>query len=205
MKFYQEEVVRRARAIHLGGASIKNIESRLGIPDSTISHWVRDVKSKNRAFTLAREKEYEAKKYYLGQLENIATDTNSARVFSSLLYWCEGSKHPSTNFVAFSNSDEKLVKTFLSLLRKGFRIDESKLLAHLQLHTTHDINASIKYWAKLLKIPENKFYRPTITKPNKLRKRNDYRGTCTIKYFDVKLLLGLMGIYESFCKKIIAR
>ena len=32
-------------------------------------------------------------------------------------------------------------------------------------------------------------------------KRGGYLGTCTIKYFDVSLLLNIVGLYEAFAQK----
>lgn len=202
MKFYHAKYLGRARSMRWKGESIGKISKNLGIPDSTISRWVRDIKSQEKIFSMARERETQSKKYYLERINNIAIDSNNAKILCSLLYWCEGAKHPANNFVAFANSDEKLIKVFLFLLRKGFAIDENKLRAHLQLHTTHNVNSSVRYWSKSLNIPIKNFYKPTITKPNKLRKRNNYLGTCTIKYFDVNLLLGITGLYESFAKRI---
>ena len=126
----------------------------------------------------------------------------SAKILASILYWCEGSKYPSSNFVAFSNSDENLVVTFLNLFRLGFKPKESKLKASLQLHTTHNKEEMTSFWSKALKIPKSQFYKPTITKPTKNMKRRDYKGTCTIRYYDVYILLEIMGIFEEFSKKI---
>jgi hypothetical protein len=32
-------------------------------------------------------------------------------------------------------------------------------------------------------------------------KRKDYKGTCSIRYYDVYLLYEMMGIYEEFSKR----
>ena len=71
----------------------------------------------------------------------------------------------------------------------------------MQFHTTHDIETENKFWSKLLNIPLIRFGKPTVTKPAHYMKRLNYRGTCTIKYYDVKLLLNIIGIYEIFAKK----
>ena len=44
-------------------------------------------------------------------------------------------------------------------------------------------------------------YKPTTTRPSHKMKRRRYFGTCTIKYFDVSLLLNLVGLYEAFAQK----
>jgi hypothetical protein len=52
-----------------------------------------------------------------------------------------------------------------------------------------------------LKIPINKFYKPTVTKAKEGKHRANYLGTCAVKYFDYKLQLKLIGIYEQFMRK----
>ena len=39
------------------------------------------------------------------------------------------------------------------------------------------------------------------TRPSHKMKRRGYLGTCTIKYFDVSLLLNIVGLYEAFAQK----
>ena len=95
-----------------------------------------------------------------------------------------------------------MVNTFFKLLKQAFEIDINKTRIHLQIHSTHDFNEVKKFGSDLLKIPENQFYKPTITNPGNKMKRSDYMGTCTLKYFDLKILLQLTGIFEEFSKKI---
>ena len=83
-------------------------------------------------------------------------------------------------------------------MKIGFKINETKLRVRLQYHSNHDIGTENIFWSNLLCIPLNQFGKPTITIPKNKRKREGYRGTCTIKYYDVKLLLQITGIYEAF-------
>lgn len=34
-------------------------------------------------------------------------------------------------------------------------------------------------------------------------KRKNYMGTCTIRYYDIYLLMKITGIYEGFSKKMV--
>ncbi|MFZ6034595.1 MAG: hypothetical protein ACOYUB_00375 [Patescibacteria group bacterium] len=198
MRFYDKEIVVRARKYRERGFSLRAIEKELKIPNSTISRWVRDIGSNNHFYKRARmyEKENKNKLNYL--FKNLKITKDNAKIFLSLLYWCEGSKYPSSNCLAFSNSDSIMMKTFIELLRNSFQIDESKIRIRLQLHTTHDENKEKLFWSGLLEVPLKQFGKSTITTPNNKRKRLDYRGTCTIKYYDVKLLMNIMGLYEAF-------
>lgn len=203
MKFYNDKIVKKIRKLRKDkGLSLGQLESKFGIRDSTISRWIQDIDNNNPTFLSAQRRENKAREQYIKTVKLNKISISQAKLLCALLYWCEGSKYPSSNTLAFSNSDISLITTFLFLLRKAFNVDEDKLRIHLQLHTTHNRHKTITYWSKLLNIPKDKFYKSTITKPTHVMKRLNYRGTCTIKYHDVKLLLGLMGIYESLANKI---
>jgi len=201
MKFYDQTIVKQVRKYRRKGYSLRALEKKFKVPNTTISRWVRDIESDDPNFKRARAKEraYKAEFSYLSR--NIKVNKESAKVLTSLLYWCEGSKHPAVDFVAFSNSDPGLVKTFLQLFRTGFNPEESKIRAHLQVHTTHKYNDIVNYWSGLLNIPVNHFYKPTITKPTRRMKRRNYCGTCTVRYYNVKLLLQIIGIFESISNR----
>ncbi|PIY96809.1 MAG: hypothetical protein COY66_02670 [Candidatus Kerfeldbacteria bacterium CG_4_10_14_0_8_um_filter_42_10] len=201
MKFYLEKIVNQVRKARKEGFSIKKLEKKFNIPDTTISRWIRDIPSQNTLFKKARLKEKKERSRYAGIAKKLKLNKDLSKVFCSLLYWCEGSKYPSSNALTFSNSDPDLVFIFLFLLRRGFKLDEKKIKIHLQIHTTHIEKEIKKYWSNLLSIPENQFYKSTITRPTKSMKRKNYLGTCTVKYYDVKSLHHIMGIYDSLIKK----
>jgi len=202
MKFYSDDIVQLVRGDRKKGFSIKKLQEKYNIPSTTLSRWLRDINSEATSFKQARIKENILKKKYQNILKDLNVDSDYAKLLVSILYWCEGSKHPAVNFIAFANSDQNLVLTFLKLLRKGFTIKEKKLKVHLQIHSTHSFIKIKKYWSNLLKIPESQFYKPTVTNPTKNMKRRNYYGTCTIKYYDVKLLLQITGLYEQFSNKV---
>ena len=203
MEFHDKKTVEKARQARRNGLSLRAIEKLLNVPSSTVSKWVRDIQSNNRFYKKARIFETENKNKEVYIFKKYSVDKNQAKMLLSLLYWCEGSKYPSTNCVAFSNSDHIMMKTFIELLRKGFTLEEQKLRVRLQLHSTHNVDKENSFWSTLLKIPLSQFGKPTITTPKNKRKRLNYRGTCTIKYYDVKLLLQITGIYECFSKVVL--
>lgn len=202
MKFYSEEIVKKARDLRQQGLSNKEIERRLRISDSTISIWCRDIPSGNAYHLRMQHLRENAKKRSTEVATNFELNTKNAKLLTSLLYWCEGSKYPAGNFVAFSNSDIELVKAFITLFRLGFQPIEDRIRVHLQLHTTHDYKKTSTFWSEVLNVPLSQFYKPTITHPTKNMKRRNYRGTCTVRYYDVYLLQEITGVYEEFLKQI---
>lgn len=203
MKFYDKSIYKRARELKEKGKSTSMIIEELGISRDTLIRWCFDIPSKN----LNHIKHLKTKDYFKGKgkenIKEMVIDKKNAKVFTSLIYWCEGSKYANCNCVSFTNSDINLIKTFLTLFRLGFDLDEKKFRVHLQLHTTHDKKEIISFWSNVLKIPESQFYKPTITKPLAKRKRVDYRGTCTVKYYDFSLFNEIVGTYEVFFKKLL--
>src|SRR5438874_99734 len=149
MKFYPSDFVEKIRKLRKQGRTLRELEKIFHVPNSTISKWVKDIPSKNAAYKRAFENEQLLRNQFKHTMHAMRIDQNSARLMLSLLYWCEGSKYPSSNAVGFTNSDYILVKTFLKLLRISFSIDEKKLAARLQIHTTHNYNDILAFWSKL--------------------------------------------------------
>jgi len=201
-KFYPESTVLRVRHLKEKGVSSKEIAKRFNLNKTTILRWSNDIPSLNSYHLYSKGLREKAKERSTRLVKNLNITKSNAKILASILYWCEGSKYPSSNFVAFSNSDVELMKTFLALFRAGFSPKKEKIKASLQLHTTHDIKITTSFWSRLLDIPENQFHKPTITKPTNNMKRRDYRGTCTVRYYDVYLLLEMMGIFERFSSRI---
>lgn len=123
---------------------------------------------------------------------------NEAKFIAALLYGCEGSKYPAQRGLAFANSDPGLILSFIKLLRKAFDLDEKKFSVHLQIHTTHDYNEMKNFWSNLLFLPETCFSKPTVTIPKGGKHRSIYKGTCTLRYWDYRIQLKLLGIFERF-------
>ena len=134
-------------------------------------------------------------------LRNLTKD--QIKLYAAILYWCEGSKYPSSTTLNFTTSDLKMQKLFISLLRKGFEIKETKFRIWLQFHSDQNEKDLYKYWSKNLIIPTNQFMKPRITNKNGTRYRRIYYGTCSLRYADYSLILRLMGIYKQFYKQAI--
>lgn len=203
MKFYTKDIVENARELKKNGAKTREIVKELGITRDTLLRWCFDIPSNNPNHLRHSKIKEEFKNRGTRNTEKLIVNKETAKIFASLIYWCEGARYTNCNCVDFANSDVNLIKTFLKLFRIGFNPKEEKLRIHLQLHTTHDKKEVISFWSNLLNIPENQFQKPTITKPMAKMKRRDYKGTCTVRYYDFTLFNEIIGTYEAFFKKII--
>ncbi len=207
MRRYSEEFIKQARDLRAKGKlSLKELGRRINVPDTTLGGWFHGTIG-NRWDSLIvnnERKRKEIKNSELSAVRNIESLTKAeAKFFAGLLYGCEGSRYPAHRGVAFANSDPQLIAAFLELFRKGFELDESKFAVHLQIHTTQDYEKLRKYWSNLLSLPEKCFSKPTIKAPRGGKHREVYMGTCTLRYWDYRIQLKLLGIFERFIKSAV--
>lgn len=204
-KYSDTQIFKAQELRKKAGYSFAQLQKITGIPATTIRNWCQKDNSKTRWATLLatndrkRENIKSSEKQLFDAFASI--DQSQAKIYVSLLYWCEGYKYPSNNKMGFTNSDPQLVKLFLALLRKSFSLNESKFRVHLQLHTSHDIKKTTTFWSNLLQLPETQFIKPTITEVKGGKHRKTYYGTCTLRYPDYKVQLRLIGIYEMFVSR----
>jgi len=197
------------------GKFVDEIASELQISQATVSIWLRGhVPDKSVAKILAkrlarkRESYNRAKRRELqirtAKSTKLLATTLSKLNFSALhdkllcsfLYWAEGGKTESS--VNFTNSDPKMIRVFLKLLRKNWRLEETKFRLTLHAHKYHDVTKLSNYWLKQTKIPLNQFTKIYV-KPNGARNiRNGYKGTIRIRYYDVKIAREIKEIYNAY-------
>ena len=208
-KRYLDNQIKEIRAIReKEKLSFKELERRYQIPDSTISGWCKGtVGTKWDSLLINNERR---RKELRSSDVSVVPDIKrlgrkESKFLASLLYGCEGSKYPAQRGVAFANSDPELILAFLSLLRRSFELDEEKFTVHLQIHTDQNFTELRKYWSRFLSLPEKCFIKPTITVPRGGKHREIYMGTCTLRYWDYRIQLKLLGVFETFLKLFIPK
>lgn len=211
----------REKAIFLRkkGFSLGETSERLKITKSTASLWLRDVtldsKAKQRlkrrqiigqykTQQLKRERRRELLGVYrenaTKEIKLIKFDKKLYKLIVSLLFWCEGVKNNQAH-VGFVNSDPLMVKTFMSLLRAAFDIDESKFRILMHLHEYHDEEKQAKFWSRVTGIPRSQFTK-TYWKPHtQKRKRDNYPGCVRIGYYSAHVARQLYACYNSFAQE----
>ncbi len=214
------KIKEKALNLRTKGYSVKEISDKLNISKSTSSLWVRNInlnkkaqiRLKKRNFLgcyktslrwrkkrIEEEKEY--RKLSLNLFKKFKRDVSHNKIYCALLFWCEGGKR-SLGEVRFTNSDPLLIKSFLTLLRKSFTINEEKFRAVMHLHKYHNENQQKQYWSYITKIPKNQFQK-TYFKPNTTKRiRNNYPGCIAIKYYNTKVAKELQAIYKIFSEKM---
>ncbi len=201
------------------GYSIKEIATTLNVSKSSVSVWVRCIALSSNAQKRIKERQDSARKRASATLhqrkidrENIAMQTgrmvvrnakideNTARIICSMIYWCEGNKNAGDG-MGFTNSDPRIIETFLSLLRTGFLINESKFRACIHIHDYHNEAVQLKFWSEKARIPEGQFTK-SFKKPHTGKQTHlGYQGCIQIRYRDVVLSRELLAIGEVFMEK----
>lgn len=209
------EVKEKAFSLRKKGHSLKEIAEKLNIAKSTASLWLTDVnlneEAKERlrkrgvigqykAILIKKKKRQELLNQFIAEakegINKIPRSKELYRLLCALLYWCEGNKNDLTG-VRFTNSDPKMVKSFLYFLRKGFDIDESKLRALIHLHEYHDEDEQINFWSEVSSIPKDKFNR-SYRKPNTGKRiKKNYPGCIAISYYNAQLAKKLWAYYQK--------
>lgn len=215
MKFLEKQ---KAIKLRKQGYSLNEISYQLNVAKSMASLWARDIKLSKKAIkrlstkiTQGQHKSAEIKKIKTRELLEIfnnnafdLVDPNlnkeTLKICCALLYWCEGAKTCDT-FVHFTNSDIKLIRTFVYLLRQSFNLDERKFRACIHLHSYHNSDRQIRLWSKITKISEKQFTKPYRKANSGKIIRPGYPGCIQIKYYDVNISRELLAIAKIFSQK----
>lgn len=197
MEIYNNKIYEKARKLYKTGLSYRQVSQELKINDGTIRRWCNDIKSESTLLSKNEKQRQLIKNEESKVASSVVIDRDMAKILAAMLYWAEGTKYPQSTAVSFSNSDPNMVSFFVKLLRTAYKLDEKKFKIHLQIHTTQKKSQIFGFWSKLLGVPVTQFWKPTVTKPTNNMKRVGYMGTCTVRYHDYRVLLGLIAIYES--------
>jgi len=209
------KTVERFKALQLRreGQSLKEISNKLNVSKSTVSLWVRDVvlskdaeklllskiklgqyvgAEKKKAQTRAKEENY-----YNEAVKELRRGASEDKIVCAMIFWCEGTKNVK-NGVTFTNSDPKLVKKFLSLLRKTFQLDERKFRPCIHLHGYHSPQKQLDFWSKITDIDKRQFIKPYLKPNTGKRLHENYEGCISIKYHDNDLARRLTAFSKAY-------
>ena len=213
----KQNQLKKAIDLRRQGYSFDEIHKLLSISKSTSYVWLKNVKMTPAGQARIRARQHAGREK--GQLKNhlravrrdgqitrniteelsgLKLDDVIIKLLCAMLYWGEGAK--GQHRMVFTNSDPRMVKTFLKLFRHSFELDESRFQASLHLHEHHQEDVQKKFWSGVTNIPTQKIgiYR----KPNSgTRKRRDYPGCISIRYNDVNIGHTLEALYKIFSER----
>ncbi len=201
------------------GYSYSEIANRLGVSKGSMSLWVRDVKvsidgrrrlqninllrqSKVIATKKRKVKETFAKykTLYQNEIGNSELDVISGKALCSLMFWCEGGKDHYRG-MQFTNSDPRVVKTFITPLKTYFKIDNSKFKPCIHLHEYHNKERQLIFWSKITDIPKKQFSKCYIKPHTGKRIKVGYPGCISLRYNSNDLTRELLTVADVILEK----
>lgn len=207
----------KAVSLRKHGYSIKEIAKLLKIAISTSSAWVSKVKLDSKAQQIllhkkilgqykssiairekTRQKKYVSDLEALKLIKKIKNTKETDALLCSILYWAEGSKTGS--LVSFTNSDPEMILVFTKLFRSAFKVNESKFRCLVHLHGYHNDKKEKNYWSKITSIPLNQFYQSYLKPHTGKRKKHNYHGTLSIRYYDSRIAVKIKSIYNMYVR-----
>ncbi len=208
----------RAVALRSKGYSVNEIVANIGVAKSSVSVWVRNVPMGDKQrlrlltkITLGQLKSAENKRQrtkdllsdYRNEAERKLKKINleSFDLFiCALMYWCEGAKDLSHG-INFINSDPRVIKSFLTLLRKSFSLDESKFRVLVHLHEYHNERKQIDFWSNITNIKKSQFIKSYQKPHTGKRIRENYQGCAAVRYHSNDLAKRLLSTAQVFLNK----
>lgn len=210
------------------GKSLPYIHTKLGIPKSTLSYWLKNVvltnlqKKKLRkdwqdALTKARKgavlwhNEEKARRLRSAETEGLSllknidmNDNNISELVLAILYLGEGTKAKCET--GMGSSDPLILKFFIACLRKIYKVPEEKIKCELHLRADQNPQEMIKFWSNELNIAEENFTRPYLDKRTAgKRTYTSYKGVCLVRCGNVAIQRKLVYIAKHFCGHIAAK
>ncbi len=219
----------RARVIKLRrrGWSLDELSEKLQLPKTTVQGWVRSITLSARARKRIRRRILKGGRHgrslavaawrrrsassaleifqtadaLVGQ---IPLEPTLGRLVCALLYLCEGSKNRRAGRVCFGNSDPRVIRMFLSLLRRYFTVDEQRIRCQVMYRADQDFQKLVRYWSSVTDIPKTQFYQsqPDPRTRGKPTCKPHYAGVCVVQYGDARLFVMLQAIAEVFMKVV---
>mgnify|MGYP001576079178 CR=1 FL=1 len=215
---YKKEIKQKAEKLRKSKKTYSEITKILKVPKSTLSAWLSDKfegifdkKAQLAHLANIRPLAIATKKRNISRCADILSERMSREIkkyplknicflksMLSMLYGAEGARYKGVSGLVFANTDPKMAKLYVTLLRKCYKLDESKFRIRLHIHYYHSIKKSKKIWSELLNIPLRQFNKVYIKKRSKTKRfRKNFGGICLISYLDSNIRKEVMEIFEQ--------
>ncbi len=208
MRVHSMEKIKELKKLRKRGYSINELVEKLLIPRTTVWHHVHNVKilpkylpilnAKRGGSAKLKQKNWERARIKAQEL--LEGLNKNFLIAIAMLYWGEGSK----KVCEFINSDGKMIKLYLTVLRKVLNISEKDIKPTMRIFSGMDKKECLNYWSRITKISKDKF----LIRFNDGGKRGRTKyGMCRITIKKGSNVLKLMHslrdqIFEKMMKEI---
>lgn len=205
MRIHSADKIKKLKQLRRRGYSINELVKELSIPKTTVWYHIQGVRVMPKYISILRAKQGGSAKrtaMYWQKAQDHAQELLQSKyrelaIAAAMLYWGEGTKKS----CEFINSDGRMIKIYLFLLKKAFDVKTEDIQPTLRIFSGMDRAECLDYWSKVIKIPKHKF----IIRLNDggTRGRTKY-GMCriTIRKGGNSLKL-IQSLIDQFYKEII--
>lgn len=202
------EKIKELKRLRKKGYSINELVIKLSVPKTTVWYHIHSTKilpkylpilnAKRGGSAKLKQKNWERARVKAQEL--LKSPNKIFLIAIAMLYWGEGSK----KVCEFINSDGKMIKLYLAVLRKAFNIPEKDIKPTMRIFTGMDKKECLNYWSRITKISKDKF----LIRFNDGGKRGKTKyGMCRITIKKGSNILKLMHslkdqIFEKMMKEV---
>ncbi len=119
------------------------------------------------------------------------------------IWWCEGSKLKrdyrwKNSFlypIEVTNTDPRIIRSFVNFLQKRFRLSLDKIKGQLQIHIGDDQTELEEFWSKQTDIPISQFNKTIVRKQGLRRKKST--GTFKVRVYNKDLFIDLKNLLDK--------
>ncbi len=214
-------VKRRVIELRKQGKSYSDILKIVKVSKSSLSLWLKDVpltpiqksgladRRKKAVETYRATMKFKHQNkldvYYDNQVKKLLPLSEKELMIAGLfLYSGEGNK-VSRGSLNITNTDPSVVKFSLYWITKCLKVDINSIHIKLHLYSDMNIDESIDFWSRELKISKNHFAKPYIKKTKRadIDQKGYGHGTCGIWVHNTVLkenvMMAIKAIYDSYC------
>jgi hypothetical protein len=206
------------------GFSIKKICTKLDVPLSTASGWLKNViispvhqerlkNEWNLALVKARKsavlwhnKQKEKRMMISKELAMRVINSQNTELLElalSMIYLAEGFK---TNSTGMGNSDPLILKYFVFALINIYHVNLCKIRCELHIRSDQNPEEMKIYWSDQLNIPLSNFKSTSIDQRTKGKPTySSYKGVCIVRCGNVAIQRKLIYLSRMFCERALER
>lgn len=219
-KRYSKNFKEQVLSLGASGKTYAEIQQEFPIPKSTLSVWfskagripdrTRQLEHLRRARLISNQVVRRNKEIRFEDAKIKARKDASAlplemksvgRSLLAMLYWAEGGKQDGN--LKFTNTDPVLSLLFLSLLRRCYEVQESRIRIALHVHHYHDHNDVRRFWSQKLNVPESQFWKIYVKKRSEDKEyRRNFKGICHIHYASSAIQRELLALGVEIASKV---
>lgn len=222
---HNSELKQQAVLLRKKGYSYPMITAKLLVSKSTLNSWLSGlvlskpaqgillkrkqnnlvVNRKKASEVLAKKQDIRRNNIRFGiekEFGSFDFNLQTKELLLAMLYLGEGFKKV-RSCIGLGNSDPRITRMFVNLLRDLYSIKDERLVCCLHLRMDQDSEKEKIYWSKELQIPLSRFRKTQFDKRTaKTATWQKYHGVCSVYCYSADVHYRLMAMQELLIQKV---